>query len=257
MVYLIILDMKKIILFSICLAVGFTVRSQSVDLGPRSIIKTNLVGLGLFTINANYEYKLNDKFSVGLVGGYKIPSTYTLDANASSTSNNGDLAYTGEITPKGYFLNPYARMYTKGAMTGFYLELYTRYFNYNFQVPYDYEKNSGTVNANADGTASAFGGGLALGTQIPLGKIFVIDLYAGLGMGVGKAHLETNDENLDAQDFADIKAEMDQIEDVEIVVIGKAINNMTYDANSTSAWADIKGLPVPMMRAGVSFGVMF
>jgi hypothetical protein len=44
---------------------------------------------------------------------------------------------------------------------------------------------------------------------------------------------------------------------VEIVIIGKAINSMTYDANSTSAWADVKGLPLPMMRAGVSFGVMF
>lgn len=249
--------MKKILLAGLVLCFTMGVKSQTVDLGPRSIIKTNLVGLGLFTLNANYEYKLNDKFSVGLVGGYKIPQTYTLSATGNSSSTNGDLSYTGEITPKGYFVNPYARMYTNGAMTGFYLELYTRYFNYSYEVPYDYEKDGGTINANADGTASALGGGIALGTQIPLGKIFVLDLYAGFGMGVGKAHLETNDPNLDAQDFADIKEEMDNLEDVEIAIIGKAINDMTYDANSTSAWADIKGLPLPMMRAGISFGVMF
>ncbi len=248
--------MKKLV--SILSAIAFCISaSAQVDLGPRNIIKTNLTGLGLYTITANYEFKLNEQFSVGMLGGYKIPKTYTLEAAASSTSSNGDLAYTGQITPEGFFLNPYARMYSNGAMTGFYLEVFARYYNYSFQIPYDYEKNGGTINANADGTANGVGGGLVIGTQIPLGKIFVLDLFAGLGLGVGSAHAETNDPNLDAQDFQDIKAEMDAIEQVDIIFIGKAIDNMTYDANATSAWADIENYTLPIVRGGISFGIMF
>ena len=84
-----------------------------------------------------------------------------------------------------------------------------------------------------------------------------MDFYAGAGLATGNAHAETNDPNLDAQDFEDIKAEMDQIESVDIIFVGKIIDNMTYDANETSAWADIKGYTMPILRGGISFGIMF
>ena len=237
--------------------------SQSFSqIAGRSIIKTDLKAYVpvdfnvISSINANYEFQLNDKFSVGIVGGSLIERT--LELGATGTTGSGDqLAYKGEITPTGYFINPYVRLYTKEAMTGFYVELFTRHYNYDFKIPYDYEKNGSTILANADANAKAYGGGLVIGNQFSLGKLFVLDIYAGAGMGVGNAHAETNDPNLDAQDFANIKKEMDEAEDVEIFLVGNAINNMTYDANSTSAWADVTNIPVPMLRAGVAFGIRF
>jgi hypothetical protein len=251
--------MKRIIYLS--LLVAFCLTSIAQVSGPRNIIKTDLTAYVpskynlISSINLNYEFKINEKFSVGAVGGTLLSSAHEL--GATGTSGADKLSYKGEITPSGYFINPYGRFYTKEAMTGFYLELFTRYYNYDFQIPYDYEKNNGTITANADANASAFGGGIVIGSQVALGKMFVLDFYAGAGMGLGKFHAETNDPNLDEQDYADIKQEMANIENVEIIFVGNAIKNMTYDANSTSAWADISNIAVPMLRAGISFGVAF
>ncbi len=231
-------------------------------LGPRHVIKTDLKAYVpanfnlISSVNLNYEYKLNKKFSVGLVAGSLIKRTLELGATGSSNSGD-DLAYKGEISPSGYFINPYARMYTKESLKGFYLELFTRHYNYDFEIPYDYEKNNGTITANAVANAKAFGGGLVVGSQFHLAKKFVLDLYAGAGMGVGNVYAETNDPNLDEQNFQDIKQEMDNLGDVEIAILGNAINDLTYDANSTSAWAELKGVPIPMLRAGIAFGYMF
>jgi hypothetical protein len=156
-------------------------------------------------------------------------------------------------------VNPYGRVYTSGAMTGFYLELWTRFYRYTFEIPYDYRKNGKDITAYANGKASAFGGGLNIGTQIGLGPLFVLDFFAGFGMGVGSARAETNDPNLDEQDYADIKAEMESIDpnSVEINFVGKIIKNLTYDATSTEAWAETSGYPIPIPRAGISFGIVF
>ena len=245
--------MKKGILIAVILA--FTSFAYAQIPAPRSIIKTNLLAYTTSTINLNYEYKVAPKFSVGLITGYTLPVTRTLDA--SGTSSSGKATYNGEITPQGFFVNPYARWYPKDAMTGFYMEAFTRFSSYTFDIPYDYEKDGATIQAAAVGTANTVGGGLVLGTQVPLGPMFVLDFYLGAGMGLGNAHAETDDPQLDAQDFADIKAEMDQLEDVQIIFIGNAINDMTYDANSTSAWADVNNYPIPILRAGISFGYMF
>ncbi|MEZ4758875.1 MAG: hypothetical protein R2810_03680 [Flavobacteriales bacterium] len=88
-----------------------------------------------------------------------------------------DQTYTGDITPKGSFVNPYFRFYTSGALTGFYLEGFLRYYNYTYLVPYDYEKNESTIRANLDGTADGFGGGLP-GGQFALAPRLYLDVFA-------------------------------------------------------------------------------
>ncbi|MBT8326217.1 MAG: DUF3575 domain-containing protein [Bacteroidia bacterium] len=254
--------MKKLITLTLLLVLGCTFSLTAQDLGHRSIVKTDLkayvpVNFNVISsINLNYEFKINKKFSTGIVGGSLIERT--LELGAAGTAGSGEkLAYKGEITPTGYFLNPYFRMYTKETFNGFYVEVFARHYNYDFLIPYDYDKSGGTIVANAVANAKAYGGGLVIGNQFQFGKMFVLDIYAGAGMGVGNAHAETNDPNLDAQDFQDIKQEMADLEDVEIALVGKAINNMTYGANSTSAWADVNNYAIPMLRAGVAFGVMF
>ncbi|MFY0644853.1 MAG: DUF3575 domain-containing protein [Bacteroidia bacterium] len=249
--------MKKLISLFILSAICLGANAQTM------VVKTNLLGYGLAavdltTINANFEYKISPKNSIGIVGAIKPASTMTL--KATGTTNDDKLQYTGEISPKGYSLTPYFRMYSKDALKGFYFEVFARYFSYNFEIPYDYDKNGSNIRAYANGSASAFGGGVVIGTQVPIGKMFVLDFYGGLGLGVGNAHAETDDPNLEEEDFADIKKEMDELKangDVNIIIVGNIIDNMTYDANKTSAWADIDGFPVPMLRGGISFGILF
>jgi hypothetical protein len=227
-------------------------------LSPRRVIKTNLVGYALFSINANYEQKVGKHTTVGMLGGYKLPSTYTVDAIGELDGENQ--TYTGEIEPQGYFVNPYFRYYTKKALTGFYVEAFTRYYDYNFLLPYDYDKDGRTIRANLDGTATGFGGGLALGVQIPLAPRIYLDLNAGMGVGIGDVHLETNDPNLDADDYQTIKQNLDDYADdadVRIFFMDKTISSLEADADASSAWADITGELFPLTRAGIAIGFAF
>ena len=222
------------------------------------IIKTNLGGYALYSINANYEYRTGINTSVGLLGGYKLPSTYTVDAIGDL---GGDTqTYTGEIEPKGFFLNPYFRVYPSGAMSGFFLEAFTRYYSFEFQLPYDYTKNGSDIRAYADGTAKAFGGGIALGAQFALAKHLFMDIHAGFGVANGNIHMETNDPNLDAADYLEIKQNIEEFRDdadVQIFLLNSVFENIEADANESSAWADINNQLFPVFRGGICIGYGF
>jgi hypothetical protein len=226
--------------------------------GAKYIVKTNLVGLALYSINANYEYKTGPNTSVGLLGGYKLPSTITVDAIGELDGENQ--TYTGEIEPKGYFINPYFRAYPSGAMTGFYVEAFLRYYDFKYKVPYDYTKDGQEIRANLDGDASAVGGGLAIGGQFALAERLFLDINTGFGVASGNIHLETNDPNLDAEDYQDIKQTIEENRDdadIQIFLLGDIITNIEADADENSAWADIKGQLFPVFRGGISIGYAF
>jgi hypothetical protein len=225
---------------------------------PRRIIKVNLVGYAMLSINANYEQKVGARTSVGLLAGYKIPSFYTVDAIGNLDGENQ--TYTGEIEPKGLFINPYFRYYTGKALTGFYLEAFTRYYDYTFLLPYDYVKNGQNIRANMDGTASGFGGGLGLGVQFKLAPRIYLDINGGLGVASGNVHMETHDPNLDASDYQTIKRNIEQYQedaDVRIAFMDKTISSLVAGANETSAWADIENELFPIMRGGIAIGFAF
>jgi hypothetical protein len=225
---------------------------------PKSIIKINVVGYAMLSLNANYEYKVGPKVTVGLLGGYKIPSTFTLDAIGQLDGESQ--TYTGEITPEGVFINPYFRFYPKQALKGFYVEAFTRYYNYTYLVPYDYEKNGGTIRANLDGTANGFGGGLAIGGQFELAPRLYLDLYFGAGVASGDLHVETNDPNLDAADYQKIKKNIeDYAEDADIRVsfMDNTLDGLVAGADANSAWADITNELFPITRAGICIGFAF
>ncbi len=225
---------------------------------PRRIVKTNLAGYALLTVNANYEQKLGLKTSVGLLGGYKLPSTIRVEAIGKLDGENQ--TYSGDIEPSGLFLNPYFRFYTNKTFKGFYIEAFGRYYDYTFQVPYDYDKNGRTIAAALDGTASGMGGGLALGVQLELGPRVYLDLNAGYGYGVGDIHVETNDPNLELEDYLSIARNIEQHEedaDVEIMLLGNLLEGVDAEGNSSSAWADIKGRAFPILRGGIAIGFAF
>lgn len=258
--------MKRILLASAMLLGACFTHAQdaastaaSALFSPRRIVKTNLAGYALLAVNANYEQKVGVRTSVGLLGGYKLPQTIRLEGIGKLDGESQ--TYTGDIRPEGLFLNPYFRFYTGSEVfKGFYLEAFVRYYDYKYLVPYDYDKNGRTIRANLDGTASGTGGGLALGVQLPLGPRVYLDLNLGYGMASGDAHVETNDPNLDAEDYQKIKRNIEKHRDdadVKIFLLDDVISSIDANANSNSAWADVKGQVFPIIRGGVALGFAF
>jgi hypothetical protein len=227
-------------------------------LTAKHIVKTNLVGLAMYSVNANYETKTGVNTSVGLLAGYRLSNPITVDALGELDGD--EMTYKGEIDPKGLFINPYFRMYPSGAMTGFYVEAFARYYDFTYLVPYDYTKEGKDISANLDGTASAIGGGLAIGGQFSLGQRVFLDINTGFGFAKGDIHLETNDPNLDAEDYADIKRNIEENRDdadIKIFLLGDIITNIEADADENSAWADIENQLFPVFRGGISIGYAF
>lgn len=256
--------MKRSVLSSMLLLGAVLVQAQDAApvtnalFSPKSIIKTNLAGYALLTVSANYEYKTSPKTSVGLLAGYKIPSTIHVEAIGELDGQNQ--TYTGDVEPEGFFINPYFRFYTGAAMKGFYLEAFARYYDYTFLLPYDYDKDGRIIRANADGTATGMGGGLALGVQLELAPRIYLDINAGMGVASGDVHMETNDPNLDAEDYQIIKKNIEDFQDdadVKIFLLDKTIESLVAGADENSAWADIENEIFPVFRGGIAIGFAF
>lgn len=225
---------------------------------PRRIIKTNLAGYAFLSINANFEQKTGGNTSVGLLGGYKLPTVVKVEAIGELDGERQ--RYTGDIEPRGVFLNPYFRLYTGETFRGFYLEVFARWFNYTYKVPYDYEKNGENIRAALDGTASAIGGGLSLGGQFRLAPRLYLDVYAGYGMSIGNAHVETNDPRLELEDYRTIKRNIEQYQDdadVQVFILGDILKDPVANATDTKAWADFNNKVFPTLRGGVCIGFAF
>ncbi|MFZ1694181.1 MAG: DUF3575 domain-containing protein [Flavobacteriales bacterium] len=253
--------MKHIILGSALLFSSSVAQAQATAAGlfsPRRIVKTNLVGYANLAVNLNYEQKTGTKTSVGLLAGYKLPTVIHIEA--IGTIDGEKQTYTGDVEPQGVFMNPYFRFYTKETFKGFYVEAFLRYFNYKFLLPYDYEKNGRNIRANADGSANAFGGGLALGAQFPLGPRVYMDINLGYGMAIGNARLETNDPNLELEDYRTIQQNMEKYqddEDIQVFLLGAIVTDPKGGATDTKAWADFNNKLFPIVRGGISIGYAF
>lgn len=225
---------------------------------PKRIVKTNLTGYALLSVSLNYEQKVGPKTSVGLLAGYKLPSVIHVEAIGSIDGEKQ--TYTGDVEPQGIFINPYYRYYTRETFKGFYIEGFMRYFSYNFLVPYEYEKNGGIINANLDGKASAFGAGVGLGVQVNLAPRVFLDFNAGFGLAMGNVHLETNDPNLELEDYRTIKRNIEQYQDdadIQVFLLGDILTDPKAEATDTKAWADFENKLFPILRGGISIGFAF
>ncbi|MCB0515419.1 MAG: DUF3575 domain-containing protein [Chitinophagales bacterium] len=245
--------MKKVFLAALMLFIGSHLLQAQTQ-----AIKTNLLGWAALNSNIQYEYSSGSKLSFGLGIGYKLPATISVDALAEQT--DGDkYSYTGDLKVNGVSFTPFLRWYPSGAIRGFYLEPFLRYYNYDIELPYEYDKDNTLYNGNATGYAKAFGGGLNIGGQIISGEHFVIDIFAGAGIANGNVRLEVMDPNLDEADYAEIKQTIEDNKDTEVnvFILNSVIDKIEADANSNSAWAQAKGIPVPIFRIGISLGYAF
>ncbi|MBL0127466.1 MAG: DUF3575 domain-containing protein [Flavobacteriales bacterium] len=257
--------MKRILLLSaLCFSAAIGHAQDATGLlgevfSAKRIVKTNLVGYAFLSVNANYEQKTGPNTSVGLLAGYKLPSTIHVEAIGNLDGENQ--TYSGDVEPKGVFLNPYFRYYTAQTFKGFYMEAFLRYFNYTYLVPYDYEKNNGTtIHANLDGTASAFGGGLALGVQFNIAPRVYMDINAGFGVATGNAHIETNDPNLELEDYLTIKHNIEKYQDdadVQVFLLGDILKDPVAKADANHAEADFNNKIFPIVRGGICIGYAF
>jgi len=256
--------MKKLLIASLAMLAAPLLHAQDAAnlaselFSPRRIVKTNLAGYAFLSVSANYEQKTGRKTSVGLMGGYKLPSV--IKVKAIGDLDGERQTYTGDVEPKGLFMNPYFRYYTKETFKGFYVEAFVRYFNYSFLVPYDYDKNGRNIQANLDGTASAIGGGLALGVQFPVAPRVYLDLNLGYGMAVGDVYLETNDPNLELEDYQTIKRNIENYQndaDVQVFLLKDILTDPSAYASDTKAWADFSDKVFPLVRGGISIGYAF
>lgn len=226
---------------------------------PRRIVKTNLAGYAGLAVNLNYEQKIGGKTSIGLLGGYKLPSTIKVEAIGDLDGERQ--TYTGEVEPSGPFINPYFRFYPRKTFHGFYLEVFLRYFSYDFTLPYDYVTSEGRkIQGAMDGNASAFGGGLGLGAQFTLAPRLYMDIGVGAGIASGNVHLETNDPDLTLDDYITIKQNIEKYQDdpdVQVFLLGDILSDPTAGASTTQAWADFEGKIFAILRGGVSIGYAF
>ena len=256
--------MKRPITFLLIMALVATATAQdaasaaSAVFSPKRIVKTNLAGYVLLVPNLNYEQWTGKKTSVGLLSGYKIAST--IKVNALGSLDGEDQRYTSDVEPSGLFVNPYFRYYPKETFKGFYVEAFARYFNYDYVVPYDYEKNGGTIRAALNGRASGIGGGLVFGVQFAMASRLFLDINMGYGIAVGDAHIETSDPNLEREDYEKIKRNIEKYQDdpdVQVFLLGDVLKNPDARATDTMAEADFRNKIFPMLRAGIALGYAF
>jgi len=229
-------------------------------LEAKHIVKTNLVSYAVLAVNANYEYKAGANTSVGLLAGYKLPQTIAVEANGELDGET--MTYEGEVEPSGLYFNPYFRLYPSGAMSGFYIEAFTRYTNYDFEVPYTYtrEDNGNTVSTALDGDFEAFGGGIGFGGQLSLAERWFLDLNLGFGLASGNVYMVTDDPSLTPEDYMDIAQSIEENRDdadVEIFLLGDVITDIEAKGEEDRAWARIDNQIFPIIRGGISIGYAF
>jgi hypothetical protein len=243
--------MKKLML----LLVGALISVGS--FGQKSIIKTNLASWAVSAANLTYEYQAGPSLSVGLTTHLKFASTFDIDALAEQ--NDGEkFDWSGSLEAEGFVITPFVRLYTGDAMKGFYIELFARYYTYDFVIPYDYDKDGVNYREDGIGDADGFGGGVAFGTQIFLGPAVVLDIYAGLGFAGGNAHVETpDDSSLDAEDYADIAQSIEDNKSVDIFLFEKTLENVMPGSTNNKAFADVDGELFPILRGGIAIGYNF
>ncbi|MEY2792349.1 MAG: hypothetical protein RJA76_341 [Bacteroidota bacterium] len=165
----------------------------------KNALKINLSSLFINNYSISYERALSKHTTVLLNGRFMpngmIPfadklNTLVSDPGADFTKFNlGNQAYTIEL--RYYF--------GKKAQSGFYMAPYIRKNNFDFAVPISIDiedpatRISTSNRAQFSGNLSGLSGGLLLGVQKHLSKVFVLDLWIiGAHAGIMKGNVIAN-----------------------------------------------------------------
>jgi len=252
-----------------------SVLSLRPQVGPKSVIKLNLLPIGLGDYSFQYEYAFHKNMSGAL--GF---SFLNLSGKLKSALVDSMGITNSKVT--GWALTPEFRFYPgekekHQAPHGFYLAPYFRYAKYNVTglYPVDLPATAGSggtptttpsgstvptesFNLNIKSTLTTYNLGLMIGYQWIIGGHFSIDWWM-IGAGRGKSKLtydfNSSELNMSASDQADLKKDMD--------------TNMNSDSfspfspkvtNSTNAHGGnvlVEGLPSVSLRSGLTIGFAF
>jgi len=249
-----------------------SVRPQT---APKSVIKLNLLPIGLGDYSFQYEYAFHKNMS-GALGFSLLNLTGKLKSALVDSMGITDSKVTGwAITPEFRFYPGEKKEHQ--APHGFYLAPYLRFAKYKVTGKYlvDLPATAGTggtptttpsgstvpsesFNMDIKSTLTSYNLGLMIGYQWIIGEHFSIDWWI-LGMGRGKSNLtydfRSSELNMSASDQADLKKDMDKnINSDSFSPFSPTVTNTT---NAHGATTFVDGLPSVSLRSGLSIGFAF
>ncbi|QNL21906.1 DUF3575 domain-containing protein [Hyphobacterium sp. CCMP332] len=162
--------MKRIILISVLpVLLLFLTTNNSKAQVKDNVVKLNLFGLIVGQYQMSYERALNENLSVQLAAGL--------------ISREWDLSFgTATNTQKdnGFIIIPEVRYYFSEAPKGVYGGAFIRYRSVTNSVEYTtLDQNLNTINAKAELSRNAIGGGLLIGYQVLISDAVAIDIQLG------------------------------------------------------------------------------
>ncbi|MDX2285426.1 MAG: DUF3575 domain-containing protein [Bacteroidia bacterium] len=239
--------------FALLMALSVSAIAQS------NVIKITPLRLLTRQVNVGYERKITDKLSIGLNGGFYIPFSSSDSAlfGQIDFSNGGDVAVQ-QSSFGGLTVTPELRVYfsQKGALRGFHLDPFLRYFNYNIGVDGVYQDpTEGNSDISSKFRFSGGGAGLSLGFQGIVADIISIDWFIGGGAGVGGFRLDLSAEGPLEDDIDsyvdDVRAELN----AQLPGLG---DRLVQESSVADGYRfRIPAGVVPIFRTGLAVGIAF
>jgi len=252
-----------------------SVLSLSPQATPKSVIKLNLLPIGLGDYSFQYEYAFHKNMS-GALGFSLLNLSGKLKSALVDSMGITDSKVTGwAITPEFRFYPGEKKEHE--APHGFYLAPYFRYAKYKVTGKHLVDLpatagSGGTPTTTPSGstvptesfqmdiksTLTTYNLGLMIGYQWIIGKHFSIDWWI-LGMGRGKSNLtydfSSSELNMSASDQADLKKDLD--ENINSNSFSPFSPTVTNSTNAHGAKVLVEGLPSVSLRSGLSIGFAF
>lgn len=228
-----------------------------------NIVKTNLSTLALNNYSLTYERLLTRKISASLGWRYMPTTNMTKTALTKEVmkyfedGEDGMSEQLDQLKMGGNAITAEVRFYTgrRPGAKGFYAGLYGRYSSFKYDYPYDFEDPAGEVTrVPFKGKSSGIGGGIILGGQFNIHKRIVVDLFiigGHYGSFSGKVDGLTDLSDLDAQDKADLKEELESL-----IQIGDK-KNITANVSDDGIRADVSMPFVGLRGLGLTIGFAF
>lgn len=153
------------------------------------VFKLNVPSLAVATFSLQYEFFPMNWLSLNL--GYKFTPNRGMvakdkvidiidDSNSGKGLSNPFQKFFEDFEFKGNAVTPEIRFYLgEGYGKGFYLGPFARIDHYKFTSAYAFRTLSENYTIDFEGKHKAFGYGLNIGAQFPIGQHFTIDTFIG------------------------------------------------------------------------------
>lgn len=221
------------------------------------LVKINLLGIPLNNYSFQFERAIAKKIAFGIGVRYMPNSGVPLSSQIEKVIDDPESwnqiknFKTGNLA-----ISPEVRFYMgKGIFRGFYLAPFARYTKYTGEVPLSFDVPSSTGGASTteiiplSGDLTTLTGGLLLGVQWKLNRLFYLDWsIIGPQYGTSKGSISgkkslTNDEQTALRD------ELQNLEDLPLL-------KTTYTVDNNGAKVDFNG-PWAGLRSSFSLGIRF